>query len=76
MSHRGWNLNTLQHPACLHLCVTVCHVGKAREFLRDLALSTLEAASITGNVNTVPWYGFTLCRSDMKLLSFCVCLHK
>lgn len=49
MSHRGWSLNTLQRPACLHLCVTVCHVGKGKEFLRDLASSTLEAAAMTGN---------------------------
>ncbi|CAN0188626.1 unnamed protein product [Ascophyllum nodosum] len=48
MSHRGWSLNTLQRPPCLHLCVTTCHVGKAKEFLEDLAASTSEAAATAG----------------------------
>ncbi|CAN0119796.1 unnamed protein product [Pylaiella littoralis] len=45
MSHRGWSLNALQHPPCLHLCVTMCHVGKAEVFLADLEASTLEAGA-------------------------------
>lgn len=45
MSHRGWSLNALQHPPCLHFCVTMCHVGKAAEFLTDLLASTLEAGA-------------------------------
>ncbi|CBJ31196.1 Pyridoxal-dependent decarboxylase [Ectocarpus siliculosus] len=48
MSHRGWSLNALQHPPCLHLCVTMCHVGKAGVFLADLLASTLEAAAAAG----------------------------
>lgn len=50
MSHRGWSLNALQHPPCLHLCVTMCHVGKAGEFLADLLASTLEAGASAGEV--------------------------
>lgn len=50
MSHRGWSLNALQHPPCLHLCVTMCHVGKAGVFLVDLLASTLEAAAAVGEV--------------------------
>ncbi|CAM9967188.1 unnamed protein product [Scytosiphon promiscuus] len=48
MSHRGWSLNALQHPPCLHLCVTQCHVGKSQSFLADLLASTLEAAATAG----------------------------
>ena len=44
MSHRGWSLNALQHPPCLHLCVTMCHVGKAGEFLTDILEAMMEAA--------------------------------
>lgn len=50
MSHRGWSLNALQHPPCLHLCVTMCHAGKAGLFLADLLASTLEAAAAAGEV--------------------------
>ena len=36
MTRRGWSLNTLQNPPCVHLCVTVCHLGKNKAFLDDL----------------------------------------
>ncbi|CEG43597.1 sphingosine-1-phosphate lyase [Plasmopara halstedii] len=36
MAKRGWSLNSLQHPTCVHLCVTVCHIGKANKFLSAL----------------------------------------
>lgn len=32
----NWNLNSLQFPSCIHICVTLLHVGKAEMFLRDL----------------------------------------
>ncbi|CAN0275032.1 unnamed protein product [Hapterophycus canaliculatus] len=50
MSHRGWSLNALQHPPCLHLCVTQCHVGRSQVFLADLLASTMEAAATAGKV--------------------------
>ena len=36
MTKKGWSLNTLQNPPCVHLCVTVCHLGKNELFLKDL----------------------------------------
>eukprot|EP01104_Vermistella_antarctica_P019029 TRINITY_DN7270_c0_g1_i1.p1 TRINITY_DN7270_c0_g1~~TRINITY_DN7270_c0_g1_i1.p1 ORF type:complete len:543 (-),score=116.01 TRINITY_DN7270_c0_g1_i1:122-1717(-) len=36
MSKRGWNLNTLQKPNSIHICVTPRHVGHEDEFIRDL----------------------------------------
>lgn len=36
MAKIGWSLNALQHPASVHLCVTVRHIGKADKFLNDL----------------------------------------
>lgn len=36
MTKRGWSLNSLQHPTCVHMCVTVCHIGKATKFLGEL----------------------------------------
>lgn len=40
MSKKGWNLNALQSPPCLHLCCTVAHHGKEQVFLDDLAECT------------------------------------
>ncbi|TYZ68937.1 hypothetical protein PybrP1_012199 [[Pythium] brassicae (nom. inval.)] len=30
MAKKGWSLNALQHPVSVHLCVTVRHIGKAK----------------------------------------------
>ena len=45
MSHRGWSLNGLHRPACVHLCVTLRHAqpGVPERFLADLAASVTEA---------------------------------
>ena len=42
MSKRGWSLNPLQNPACIHLCCTFTHVGRHEQFLRDLRQCTEE----------------------------------
>ncbi|KAA0153128.1 hypothetical protein FNF29_03316 [Cafeteria roenbergensis] len=36
MAKRGWELNALQKPACVHLCVTYANAGMAKEFVEDL----------------------------------------
>lgn len=38
LNARGWNLNTLQFPCGIHLCVTYVHTqpGIADQFLRDV----------------------------------------
>ncbi len=38
MSKRGWSLNGLQRPSCVHICVTLRHAqpGVAERFLTDL----------------------------------------
>lgn len=48
MSKRGWSLNALQKPACLHICCTVTHVGKTDEFIKDLKDSVQEVLSNPG----------------------------
>jgi len=35
----NWNLNSLQYPSCMHICVTLLHIGKADMFLNDLKSS-------------------------------------
>eukprot|EP00850_Spirogloea_muscicola_P011387 SM000070S21353 [mRNA] locus=s70:615718:620473:+ [translate_table: standard] len=39
MSAKGWNLNALQRPSSLHICVTLQHVDIVDEFLEDLTSS-------------------------------------
>ena len=46
MSQRGWSLNTLQHPASLHLCCTCLHVGNEALFLKNLQDALDEVAKI------------------------------
>jgi len=41
MAEKGWSLNGLHKPSCVHLCVTLRHTreGIAQRFLDDLAAS-------------------------------------
>eukprot|EP00597_Dinobryon_sp_UTEXLB2267_P004357 CAMPEP_0170076044 /NCGR_PEP_ID=MMETSP0019_2-20121128/13082_1 /TAXON_ID=98059 /ORGANISM="Dinobryon sp., Strain UTEXLB2267" /LENGTH=501 /DNA_ID=CAMNT_0010287421 /DNA_START=333 /DNA_END=1838 /DNA_ORIENTATION=+ len=43
MSKKGWCLNALQQPPCLHICCTVTHVGQESAFLSDLQAAVDEA---------------------------------
>jgi len=38
LSKKGWSLNALQFPSCIHFCVTYCHTaeGVAESFCRDV----------------------------------------
>ncbi len=49
MAERGWNLNGLQHPAAVHICVTLRHTrpGIAERFVADLG-------EAVGHVRTNP----------------------
>jgi len=42
MSARGWDLNTLQNPPCVHMCVTLANAHRAGDFLRDVAEAVAE----------------------------------
>jgi sphinganine-1-phosphate aldolase len=39
MSKRGWHLNDLQHPPCMHICITLNVVPMVQQFLDDLSES-------------------------------------
>ena len=66
MTERGWSLNGLHKPACLHLCTTLRHTqpGVAERFIEDLKASvayvktnpSMEGgmAPIYGMANTLP----------------------
>ncbi len=60
MTHKGWNLNGLHKPACVHICITLRHTqaGVAHRFLSDLKDSVdyvKENPSETGGM--APVYG-------------------
>lgn len=60
MGRRGWSLNGLHRPACLHLCVTLRQTepGVAERFLDDLAHSVGEARQATdATPGMAPIYG-------------------
>ncbi len=60
MSARHWNLNGLQMPASLHLCVTLRHTqpGVAARFLEDLRASVAAVAAEPGRGSVMaPIYG-------------------
>jgi glutamate/tyrosine decarboxylase-like PLP-dependent enzyme len=77
MTERGWSLNGLHRPPCVHLCVTLRHTepGVAERFLSDLgeAVAHVRAhpsdvegmAPVYGMAATVPVHGMVsemLCR--------------
>jgi sphinganine-1-phosphate aldolase len=45
MTHKGWHLNTLQYPSCIHLCCTHLHRDKAEQFVNDLRDAVNEVKS-------------------------------
>jgi sphinganine-1-phosphate aldolase len=69
MTHKGWSLNGLHKPSCVHLCVTLRHTqpGVAVRFLRDLeaAVAHVKAnpeekgtlAPVYGMASTMPLRG-------------------
>lgn len=66
MTERGWSLNGLYKPACVHLCTTLRHTrpGVADRFLKDLRASVEyvkdnpedrgKSAPLYGMANTIP----------------------
>jgi glutamate/tyrosine decarboxylase-like PLP-dependent enzyme len=61
MAQRGWSLNGLHRPACVHVCVTLRHAqpGVAERFVADLADATKEARALPGGEagGMAPLYG-------------------
>ncbi len=54
MTHKGWSLNSLQKPSCIHLCVTLRTVEHKSKFIDDLQSCVDEvnaepSAPLTGN---------------------------
>lgn len=63
MHHKGWSIKSLQHPACLHICVTTTQVGHHQRFIDDLraAVADVKASIAQGEkvAGTAAIYGMT-----------------
>ena len=60
MGHRGWSLNGLHRPSCVHLCVTLRHTrpGVAARFIADLQSAVEEVKqSPAAEGGMAPVYG-------------------
>ena len=60
MSQKGWNLNGLHRPSCVHIALTLRHTeaGVAERFVEDLREATAEALrSPVGEGGMAPVYG-------------------
>lgn len=72
MSERGWSLNGLHKPQCLHLCTTLRHTqpGVAERFLEDLKASAAyvrENPDVQGRA--APVYGMAATIPDRELVA-------
>jgi sphinganine-1-phosphate aldolase len=83
MSGRGWSLNGLQHPAAVHLCVTLRHTreGVVERFLADLRGCLDEARDQPGGGLMAPVYGMAAVpetRGDVDdlLRTYCDVLYR
>lgn len=69
MTEKGWNLNTLQHPASIHICCTLLTVGKEEKFLDDLKASFNEVRkNPDGKKGMAAIYGLAASVPDKRLV--------
>uniref|UniRef100_A0A8C5PR50 Sphingosine-1-phosphate lyase 1 n=1 Tax=Leptobrachium leishanense TaxID=445787 RepID=A0A8C5PR50_9ANUR len=54
LSERGWNLNLLQFPSSIHICLTVPHTkpGVAQQFVKDIQESVAAIMKDPGAITT------------------------
>jgi len=60
MAHRGWSLNGLHKPSCVHICVTLRHArpGVAERFIKDLKAGVEYVKKTPGEKGSMaPVYG-------------------
>lgn len=71
MEERRWNLNGLQNPPALHLCVTLRHTrpGVAERFVADLKAAVDEAKKTSRErKRKTPLYGMAVSFPDKRLV--------
>ena len=69
LEKKHWNLNILQNPLCLHICITPNNIDNLREFveiLRELTLYNLDEN--TNDSNLVAIYGMAAKIPDKNIV--------
>jgi sphinganine-1-phosphate aldolase len=73
MSRRHWHLDALQQPSAVHLCVTMRHVGREQEFMKDLIDSVAEVRAMPKDEQfaggSAPMYGVVASLPDRSLIT-------
>ncbi len=72
MSTRGWSLNGLHRPSCLHVCMTLRHAepGVAERLLSDLGASVEEVlAQPEAEGGMAPVYGMAATLPDRQIVA-------
>jgi glutamate/tyrosine decarboxylase-like PLP-dependent enzyme len=72
MTHRGWSLNGLHKPSCVHICVTLRHTrpGVAERFLKDLKNAVEHVRQNPGEKGGMaPVYGMAATFPDRSAVS-------
>lgn len=75
MNEYGWNLNVLQNPPALHLCLTYIHVKKniKEKFLDDLRNAIRESKMDGKETGTCAIYGMSKNIGDKSIVDEVVC---
>ncbi|CAD6191255.1 unnamed protein product [Caenorhabditis auriculariae] len=78
MNKRGWNLNTLQNPDAIHICLTInqAHEEVVDAFIADLRLVSQEVADNADKGNkdsTAALYGMAAQIPDKSLVDELIC---
>jgi len=72
MTRRGWSLNGLHKPSCVHICVTLRHTqaGLAERFIRDLKKAVLYVKKNPDEKGDMaPMYGMAASFPDRGLVA-------
>jgi sphinganine-1-phosphate aldolase len=70
MQRKGWLLDRLQFPPCLHIIITPQHAKIVSQFLKDLkeSVEELKANPLTSAEGTVAMYGMMARHTDRKTI--------
>ena len=64
---KKWNLNILQNPLCLHICITPANIDNLGEFIN--ILKNINDSNIVENDGLVAIYGLAAKISNKKLVN-------
>jgi len=70
MSKKGWNLNAMQYPSCVHIACTLLTVSVADDFVKDLkeAVSLVKANPKAYDKGSAAMYGMAASIPDRSIV--------